>query len=329
MRVLVAGLAFVALVWSGFWGISAQMLRADINGWLEDRRAEGWQAEARDIAVTGFPLQFNTTMTAPALADPDTGFAWTAPEFTVTQGALTPGTMSVRWPSVQTVGAPGWRGDLQSDALATHLETEAAASFALVRAGLNAATLTLEDSTGNVTSLANLTAEAVRRGASAYDITFLAEGVVLSAPLLQELGPDLPQSLERVELSMQAAFDRPWDLRAIDTARPQPTALIVDEFHARWGPMALRLSTELTIDAQGIPDGDVALRAENWRDMLGVIERAGVLPPHLVAGLSDGLRFLSGMSGNRDHLDVTLRMAGGRIFVGPLPIGPAPRLHLR
>jgi hypothetical protein len=39
--------------------------------------------------------------------------------------------------------------------------------------------------------------------------------------------------------------------------------------------------------------------------------------------------FLAGMTGQRDDLDVTVRLDQGFVFLGPLPIGEGPRLRLR
>jgi hypothetical protein len=35
------------------------------------------------------------------------------------------------------------------------------------------------------------------------------------------------------------------------------------------------------------------------------------------------------MSGNRNTLDITLNFSGGRVRLGPIPLGPAPVLRLR
>jgi Uncharacterized protein conserved in bacteria (DUF2125). len=46
----------------------------------------------------------------------------------------------------------------------------------------------------------------------------------------------------------------------------------------------LRLSGTLDIDAEGRPTGEVAIRAQNWPEMLAMAERAGLLPPGCANG---------------------------------------------
>jgi hypothetical protein len=41
-----------------------------------------------------------------------------------------------------------------------------------------------------------------------------------------------------------------------------------------------------------------------------------------------GLTFVAGMTGGTDRLEAPLTFAGGRMALGPIPLGPAPRLYL-
>jgi hypothetical protein len=124
-------------------------------------------------------------------------------------------------------------------------------------------------------------------------------------------------------------FDRPWDLSAIEVARPQPVRIDLTEARAEWGNLMLRMSGEVEVDAEGRPTGEVAIRAENWPEMLAMAERAGILGTGLRRTAENALGFLAGLSGRREDLDVTLRLEAGFMFLGPLPVGEGPRLHLR
>jgi hypothetical protein len=73
----------------------------------------------------------------------------------------------------------------------------------------------------------------------------------------------------------------------------------------------------------------VIVKATNWREMLGVAEAAGAIPPSVRSGLERGLGFLAQLSGPADTLDVPLSFRNGRVMLGPLPIGPAPRIVIR
>jgi len=41
------------------------------------------------------------------------------------------------------------------------------------------------------------------------------------------------------------------------------------------------------------------------------------------------LEALAGLSGQPENIDATLNFSNGRIFLGPIPLGPAPSLRLR
>ena len=60
---------------------------------------------------------------------------------------------------------------------------------------------------------------------------------------------------------------------------------------------------ELDVDAQGIPTGEIAVKAENWRDMIAMANAAGALPDQAVDPVTRALNFLAGLGGNPNALD--------------------------
>jgi hypothetical protein len=88
----------------------------------------------------------------------------------------------------------------------------------------------------------------------------------------------------------------------------------------------LRAAGELEVDASGIPEGDLSIRAENWRDMIDMAVNAGLLPERM-RGTAEGLLdVVAGLSGDPEVIDAELGFSNGRMFLGPLPLGRAPRL---
>lgn len=81
-RILVI-LAVIGTLCVAAWFGWAAFSKRVIESWFAARIAEGWQVAADDITVTGFPLSFETRLTGLMLADPATGLAWTAPDFTL------------------------------------------------------------------------------------------------------------------------------------------------------------------------------------------------------------------------------------------------------
>ena len=79
MKKLLVLIVTLAALWAGYWFVGAAGVKAGFAVWFDARQSEGWQAEYSDLSVKGFPNRFDTTLTDPALADPATGLAWSAP----------------------------------------------------------------------------------------------------------------------------------------------------------------------------------------------------------------------------------------------------------
>jgi hypothetical protein len=85
----------------------------------------------------------------------------------------------------------------------------------------------------------------------------------------------------------------------------------------------------LTIDEAGTPTGTINIQAENWQVMLDLAERSGALPSGFRQQAESGLSSLARFSGDPSALDVQMNLRGGFMFVGFIPVGPAPKITLR
>ena len=56
---------------------------------------------------------------------------------------------------------------------------------------------------------------------------------------------------------------------------------------------------------------------------------SGALPDQAVDPVNRVLGLLAGLSGNPNALDVELGFRDGFVTLGPVPLGPAPRIFLR
>ena len=124
-----------------------------------------------------------------------------------------------------------------------------------------------------------------------------------------------------------AAFDRPWDRRAIEAEEPVWTRLDINTFDAQWGELGLKAVGSLELDREGYPTGSLDLQARNGRQILDLAVAAGSLSPEVAATLDPLLQLFAAMSGNKDTLDVPLQFSDRIMFLGPIPVGEAPRLQ--
>ena len=332
---LLAGLIVTVMVAAGVWWlIAARAQEAALAAWMEARRAAGWQAEA-EISVRGFPSRLDLTLTEPALADPDSGWAWSASFLELAQVIYEPTFFVVSWPPEQLLAAPGARATLRTDSMRASLKTRRASALPLERASLDIGRAALAAEAGWTAGVERLTVHlraAPEAGPeNAYE--FRADALRLRLPdymrdILDPAGA-LPPAMETAAFEGRAALDRPLDRFAIDAGPPQLAQLSLREARAEWGALRLSVTGAMKADAAGLAEGEFEVSAENWREMLDAGVAAGVLAPAFAETLKAGLGFVARLSGSGEKLDVTLVFEDGRARIGPVPLGPAPRLLTR
>lgn len=331
---LCAMLIAVGLIWSVYWAVGSSGMTAAISGWLEDRRAEGWVAEAAEIETRGFPARFDTTLQNLSLADPDTGLAWDTPVFEIRALSYRPWQIEAIWPETHRLATPLTRFEIASQDMRAAMVTQPGDNLALDSLTFTVADLTVLQE-GSVqparASAAELSAERVAETEARYHIRLRADGVAPALDWRSRIDPggSLPDRLEALSAEMTVTFSAPWDLDAIERARPQPRALDLRLAEARWGRLELQMAGTLDIDPSGQPTGDLTIKARNWREILRLSVDSGALPAGLSRTIEDGLSLVAQLAGNPQTLDIPLSFRKARVFLGPVPIGPAPVLRLR
>ena len=327
------GLAFAALLAALGWFLWAQGTQRVVEDWLAARVEEGWLVNYGALEVTGFPAEFRTSFEALELADPDTGWVWTLPRLDLVQPVFRPGEVLAVWPDEQRLASPYERLTIASAAMTSELELRPSDLYALDLSDTRLSDVTVESSAGWRMALAegHLTM-ALREGTeAAYAVSFAARDLAPPAPARAQLDPAgvLPATVSVLGYDAVMEFDRPWDLRAIEERRPQPVRVDLRELQAIWGGLLLRAAGEIVVTDTGVPEGEIAVRAENWRDMVELAVNGGVIPERMRGTVEGLLGVVAGLSGDPEVIDATLGFSGGRVFLGPLPLGPAPRLVLR
>lgn len=331
MKRLLIVILVAAAAWSGYWFIGSQSLKSAYEGWFEARREEGWQADYGDLSVRGFPNRFDTVFTDLAIADPATGWAWEAPFFQLLALSYRPNSVIAVFPPESTIATPDERLALTTSDTKASLTLGASSRLPLQRATLVGSDLMIEGvETVSLDSL-RMAAELLPGADTDYHLGFHAEGLALPDPLLGRLsgGAALPDLVDKAHVDADVKFDAPWDLDAIEQRRPQPRHVRLRLAEAEWGALKLSATGELDIDAAGTPTGEIAVKAENWRDMLDLAVAAGALPESVAASAEKALGLVAGLSGRADTLNATIAFRDGGMFLGPVPLGEAPVMALR
>ena len=338
MRIVLAIAIALAMAWSGYWFIGSSALRSGVVDWFETARSEGWMAEYGDLSVRGFPSRFDATLTDVSLADPKSGLGWQAPFFQLLTLSYTPNHVIGVWPHRQQVQTSRDSYTLDTEDMRASVILDASTAISPRRITLTAKGITLSpESREGAVSAASLRLAAQRledvvgTENARYHLGLAAKDVAPPAPLMVQIDEagTVPRVIETLMADVLVDFDVPWDRRAVEEARPQPTRIAIKNAEIEWGTMSLGASGVLSVDLGGRPNGTLTVKVRHWHQLLEVATRAKWLEPDVAATFEKALSALAGMQDNARSLEVSLRMTGGLIWIGPLPVGPAPVLRLR
>lgn len=336
MRVLLAIIILAALGWSGFWYFQATARDRALTDWLEQRRADGWIAEAADISVAGFPNRVDTTVQGLALADPDAGWSWHADALEILGLTYKPHHIIAALPGEQIVSTPYQTIRAESDLLRGSVQFRPTPRLELDHSTFEIENMRLSGDGGWTASIGKAifaTRQAAGQGTApfSHDVSFDAERLTLPPEFTDRLhaGAMLPAEVGRLDLDATLTFDRPWDRPAVEAGNPALQVMTVRNVSVDWGDLDLSGSGTLTADADGYAEGRLDLRASNWRQMLDAAEQAGLVNSTVAGAARAGLSLIAGFGGGGDDIRVRLDFSGGMARLGPVPLGPAPILARR
>ena len=333
MRFLTGILVVGTLLWGGYWVFGARGIENALAQWFDDRRGEGWVAEAATINTAGFPNRFDTSLVDLELADPDTGLAWRLPLLQILTLSYSPNHIILALPRTFSVSSPAERISITNAQMRGSVVFVPNTALTLDRSSFELSDVEISSSkawqtkiaTGQLATRQNPSVE------NGVDLYFDAKEIAPSQSLLSFLDPAqlLPNTWSGAVLDVSLGFDAAWDRFALEDRRPQPTFVSIKTAKADWGDVTLEMAGDLQVDATGWPSGTVNIRAKNWRSMLRIAQDTGLLPANMAPTVTRALELLATMAGNPKTLDAPLVFRNKTTFFAGLPIGPAPNLAIR
>ena len=322
MKLLLIIVLSAAALYAGAWVVASRGLNHGLQTGIAAAEARGWQIDTASLTTGGFPSRFDVHATDLTVASPDGSIVWQAPWLETAALSYRPNKVIAVLPPQQTLQVGRQTMTLKAEGLRASFSVAASRLLDFDRLTAEAQSLSLASDTGWSVA-GGATVLGLRPHGPAAN-TY--EGYLKIADLRPGLSlPSAPAAPAQVTADATVTLDRPLDRMALLPERPAITALTLDTMTVDWGGLTLSASGDLAVDPAGVPTGTITVVATGWRDRIGLLAEAGLVP----AGLLQTLTSMAGMMAGADGaLTLPLTLANGNMALGPVPLGPAPRIAL-
>lgn len=324
MRGLIAVVLVAALGWGGYWFVGSRAVERGVETWFAEQAAEGRVAEREAVEVQGFPNRFDLTVTAPRLFDPQSGYGWSAPFIQLLSLSYQPWKIIAAFPPEQVVTTPWQDLTINSAKLQASTALAPGSPIGVSRMTLVGDEIEVRSSLGWASAAQTLrfaTKTASDDGLE-HEIGLEALEVTPDSGLAAAL-PDLPPTLSRIQLDAILGFAAPVG----EGTPPVVSGVDVKKALITWGDFALYGKGRVAANADGLGEGRIDFRLTNWRKLLPLAVATGAISAEALPTWERALSLLAAQSGDGEALELPLTMQNGRMSLGPLPLGPAPRMN--
>ncbi len=305
---LIAVIVICAIGWSVYWVIGGRIMDERVERWLDFPADSNWSVAYDGVALAGYPNRFDTTVTGFELRHKDSEAAWRINPLRLFALSYQPQKFIAVWPAEQTVILPrGGLVDVFTD------DMRASMSFAAGRVALRSGGEHKGCAFGNPhgcrADRGRFACDAGRgfdgEGAGAdYDVDMRVDGLYLPVQ-------DEPS---RIDGHIRARV-------VMDEARVD-----IMSSDVRLEGVVLQATGSLGADTDGYLAGDLSVAVQNYTELPALLAVYGVIKPTMAARVGKTLSFISALALDKSRVSVPLRFDGGKMYLGPLPIGEAPRL---
>jgi hypothetical protein len=333
MRKLMVLIVLLTAVWSGYWIVGSNAIRQAAEDFFANAAAQGLVAEKTALTVQGFPNRFDLQVDGLRLVDPETGTAWEAPFVQVFAMTWKPWHIIAALPPTQQVLLPDQAITLTSDGLRASVRTKPATDLPLAaviaESGALSATSTAGWTMGAAKAVVSISADeevpnagdAANAYVLALDVTELAPDPKAIEKIVAEAG--LPPTVAVIKVLATATLSAPLDRFAADT-NPRLTALDLSDSVITWGDLSVTAKGVITPDDQGYASGRIEVAVTNYQRLVPALVAAGAIKPEISQTVGNMLDAMAKQSGDPNLLQLPLVLEGGRVSLGPLPLGNAP-----
>ena len=327
MRAVLWAVVAAGLAWAGYWVVGSRAIASGVTDWFATAPANGIDATTTDISVAGFPNRFDLTLTDLHLGDALSGISVNLPFAQVFTMTWKPWHLIAVLPHEAAITVPGQTIALTTTDLRGSLSLHPGTDLALNRIVIEAAGIKATADQGWTVSADKLVL------ASAEDTTWQHAqrlGLELTnltpdASLTDAL-PDLGPVISAAHLDATVMFSGPIDRHLADTPA-QVTGISLHDAHVTWGTLNLTASGDIARGSDAFAEGEIIIRIENWRALPRIIVALGLVKPEIGPTIEHGLEVVAKSGKDPEVLTLPLTFHEGRMTLGPLPLGEAPKLN--
>lgn len=331
------GVALVLLAGGG-WFAAKLVIERGVEQALADARAQGMQAEVSSLSVGGFPIRLDLRAADVKLADPVSGAGWQAPSLRIFAATWAPWKLTAELPQQQVVTLSDQTVTLISEGLRADLASAPDTDLPLRRLDISTASLTAQSDLGwqiGFDEVSVALTEDAARGPATYALAFDLAPLRPDPAFLQALAEvslpdrpssDLPAEVDRIEGDIGLRLTAPLDRHAGETP-PLLDAIEIRALDLGWGALTLHAEGGISTDDEGHAQGRILLEMRGWDRLPALLVAMGSIKPEVAPTIGNFLRAVAAESNDPEVLALPLVMEGGRMSLGPFPLGDAPMLR--
>lgn len=330
MRKLILLVVVAATLYGGYWFVGRAQVQEGLIGAIADINASGTQLTYSTLNTRGFPSRFDTTITDLVFNDPVSRIRWDAPFLQMFALAYRPNEVIAVFANEQVITVDGETFTLFTDDMRASGKVRANAALSFVNTTVTMDNPRLRTEDGAELAMASLLAATrlTPDTTQTYDVFLDARSVVLPDAIRHLIDPanTQPPLIQSLRLDTVVGLDAPIELNTQSTAAPRIETVNIKEIAAIWADMSVSVIGDLAVDAAGFAEGSVTLSARNWQQALDLAVASGLLDADVHLTYTTMATALDETPHITDTLTVTLMISDGQMRLGPIPIGPAPRL---
>jgi len=310
-----------------YWYQLADGMRDGLNIWMGQRRAEGFQAEAGPIAVSGFPFDVVATIGQAELGHGDLSrpraWHWQGKDFVARLSPMTPWRILVATAAAQTLkftDAAGRQKNLRAQADQTTAVIEVGGDGRLSRVQGNFHILGLSGSAMPAPiAVRRLKLEARPWGAAkqfAVDLSLSAEALHLPENTDQVLGDVV--DIARANATVSGPPPTGWTKAAVSAWRDNGGTVEINAARIKWGTLDTTGTGTLALDQHMRPLFSATGALKGYVETIKGYKKNGLITPLNAAALTIALNMQ-----RRDvegRIKIAITGQNGELRIGPMKV---------